>query len=674
LRVSALALTLFAGCGQQEGPSRAPEAGVPSNLTFSGDIAPIIFENCSGCHRQGEAGPFPFLNYEDVRGRAELVAFVTQSGYMPPFLPEPGWGEFTNERRLSEAQIRMIAEWVEDGAPEGDPAETPPLPQWTEGWQLGEPDLVIRMTQPYTLPAEGADIFRNFAIPIPIPGDRYVRAFEFRPGNARVVHHARMSLDKSDRSRRHDQEDPEAGFASSMFLDDIFDPDGHWIGWTPGKQPAMRPDDMAWKIEKGTDLMLEMHMLPTGKPETIQSSMGLFFTEQPPTRIPSILRLGSKVIDIPPGEKNYVIEDAYVLPVDVHVLNVYAHAHYLGKEMRSLASLPDGTEKKLLYIKGWDFDWQDEYQYAEPVFLPRGSEIRMSFRYDNSADNPENPYNPPVRVAYGWETSREMGDLWFQVLPASSEDLAVLREDFDRKERRAQIAGYEKQLEIDPGDYEKRNALANSYLEIGEHEKALAHFKQALRTKPDYEYAEFNLGLLYDSLGEPGEAMGHYRRAIEIRPEYPEAHNNLGVLLGARGERDQAIRHFRKAIKADPGHARANNNLGIELGSRGESEAALRHFRRALATNPDYAEAHNNLGITLGSMGKLDEAIPHFRKAIQLMPDYAEAFNNLGSVLGSQGKLDEAIRYFRAAVEADPDYEEAHKNLERALAARGKSD
>ena len=347
---------------------------------------------------------------------------------MPPWLPEHGYGEFAEERRLKQEQISLVSNWIEQGKPEGDPQDLPALPVWVEGWQLGEPDLELAMPEPFTLPAEGQDVFRNFTIPVSIPATRYVRGLEFRPGNARIVHHARISLDRTGHSRQRDEQDPEPGFSGSMLLgeSEIFDPEGHWLGWTPGKQPVLRPADMSWTLDKGVDLVLELHMLPTGKPEAIQASVGLFFTDQPPDRKASIIRMGSTTMDIAPGERNYVIEDQYLLPVDVDVLNVYPHAHYLGKVMTSYAILPDDTKKWLLKINQWDFNWQDEYRYKDPVFLPKGSMIRMRFSYDNSADNPQNPSSrPPPTRPNGCSMAGEHSKKWetsgFRSFPAEEQ-------------------------------------------------------------------------------------------------------------------------------------------------------------------------------------------------------------------------------------------------------------
>ncbi|MCH7780089.1 MAG: cytochrome c [Acidobacteria bacterium] len=207
-------LTLALGVSVAVFAASAQGRAVPEPPTFARDIAPIIFQNCSHCHRPGESGPFNLLTYGDLRKRARQIVEVTRSGFMPPWLPEPGYGEFAGERRLTREQIATLATWAEGGTPLGDPQEIPPLPEWTEGWQLGEPDLVIRMEQPYLLTASGAEVFRNFIIPIPVTSLKYVKAVELRPGNPQVVHHAVMRTDETRSSRQQAALDPEMGFGN----------------------------------------------------------------------------------------------------------------------------------------------------------------------------------------------------------------------------------------------------------------------------------------------------------------------------------------------------------------------------------------------------------------------------------------------------------------------------
>ncbi len=607
-----------------------PPAAAP---TFNRDVAPIVWKRCAGCHRPGEAGPFSLLSHADAAKRAQSIQAVVRSGYMPPWPPAAGSGEFEGERSLTPAERRTLLAWLDGGLAEGDPADLPPQPVWTAGWQLGAPDLVVAMPAAFPVPADGPDIFHNFVIPIPVEKRRFVRGFEFRPGNARLAHHARMLLDRSGRSRAQDALSGEQGFDGGMALDAVFDPEGHWIGWTPGKQPALRPPDMAWTLDPGTDLALELHMVPTGKPETIQASLGLYFTDRAPSRKPFILRLGKNTIDIPAGEANYRTEDSFVLPVDVEALNVYAHAHYLGKAVEAWAELPDGSRQPLLQIDDWSFDWQDEYRYKQPVFLPKGSVLFTRFRYDNSAANPRNPSHPPQRVTYGWKTSQEMGDLWLQVLPATAAERKILAEKFQTKEAAAQIAGLKKQLEVDPDDLPRRVGLGYRYLQSGRIEQAVEHLETAEAAK-----------------SPPSVFILH----------------NLGVAWNLKGDIENAVAYYRKAIRTDPGHGPSYNNLAVALANRGEAAEAARQLQTAIEVDPRYADAYGNLGAVLVSLRRFDEAAAVYEKALAIDPGLGTVHYNLAGLYKAAGDEEAARRHYQAA--AAGSYPQAAALARKALA------
>ena len=596
----------------------AAEGSAP---TFNRDVARIVWQRCATCHRPGGAGPFPLVAYGDVAKRAEMIADVVKRRYMPPWPPRPGIARFEGERWMPESEIATLLEWIEGGRPEGRAEDLPAEPTWPSGWSLGQPDLILEMVEPFAIPADGPDVFRSFVLAIPIDRTRYVRGFEFRPGNPQIVHHARMLLDPNGISRRRDERESGPGFSEGMALGEVFDPDGHWIGWTPGKQPTLRDTDLAWRIDPGTDLVLELHMLPSGKPETIRSSLGLHFTDQPPNRLPFILRLGRNDIDIPPGETNYVIEDSYETPVDLEVLNVYAHAHYLGKSVEGWAVLPSGTRRELLRIDDWSFDWQDEYRYQEPVRLPRGSRISMRISYDNSAGNPRNPSHPPKRVTYGWKTFEEMGDLWFQVLATDSSEREVLAQDYLRKERLAQVAGLEKQLEVRPGDLAKRKDLGYLNLQAGRFPEAIRAFERVLEGDPTSVFAWHNLGLAWNLLGETS----------------------------------RAARAYREAIQADPHHAPSLSNLAVVLANSERADEAERYLRQAIEAQPRYVEAYGNLGAILVSFAKYDEAVAIYEEAVKIDPDYGPVHYNLAGLLREAGELESARRHYQAAAESDYD-------------------
>lgn len=393
LSVAASALFLFAAMASAEG------------LTFNHDIAPIIYQNCSNCHRPGEVAPFALLSYQDVAKRANLIADITQARVMPPWKATPGYGAFRDERRLSDSQIAMIRDWASHGAPEGNAAEKPVPPTFPTGWLGGQPDQVFKMTKAYTVPAEGPDQFRCFVIPLNANQDEYVKKVEFRAGNPKIVHHAILFMDTTGEARTRETA-PGQGY--SCVGGPGLDITGSLGGWAPGATPANAPAGVAHEIKKGADLVMQIHYHLDGKAEQDQSTVGLTFSTEPPTKGSTLFVLGNTKIDIPAGDGNYVVKASGVLPMDTEAIGIFPHAHYLCKDMKVDAHLPDGTVTPLIWIKDWDFNWQGSYRYASAVKLPKGTRLEMQYTYDNSAANPHNPSQPPREVKFGEETTNEM--------------------------------------------------------------------------------------------------------------------------------------------------------------------------------------------------------------------------------------------------------------------------
>jgi tetratricopeptide (TPR) repeat protein len=606
--------------------ARARSEPPPDVVTFNRHVAPIVYRSCAPCHRPGEAGPFSLLSYADVRKRADQIARVTASRYMPPWPPEHGYGELAGERRLSDEEIARLRRWASEGAPEGPPGEAPAPPRFTEGWPLGPPDLVIEMGETYTVPADGPDVFRNFVLPVPTGqgSPRYVRALELRPGDKKVVHHANVLLDGTGTARQRDARDPGAGFAGMdvELESDRFQPDSHFLFWKPGTAAVTEPPGMAWPLDEGTDLVLNMHLQPTGKPETLRPVVGLYFTTEAPTRFPMLLQLEHDgAIDIPAGDKQFVVTDHYDVPVDVEVLGVYPHAHYVGRDVQGFATLPDGTKKWLIWIRDWDFAWQAVYRFARPVFLPRGSRVEMRITYDNSAENVRNPSDPPRRVVAGNRSTDEMGHLWIQVLPGQRADRWVLQETFMRR-----------RLEKYPGDF----------------------------------VAHANLAAALEQRGRPDEAIAEYRRALRARPGSAAVLNNLGAALQASGRLDEAVAQYREAVRAEPGYLNARHNLGGALVLKGAFAEAVPHLREAVRARPEDAAARNTLGGALLAAGRVDESIRELRRAAELDPRSLNAHYNLGRALATRGLRREAAEAFADALRIapeDPDVRQALSEL-----------
>ena len=402
-------------------------------VTFSEHIAPIVYGNCVTCHRPGEAAPFALISYEDVKKRGSLIATVTKARYMPPWHAAHDYGEFAGERRLTDQQIATIADWVQQGMPQGDPAKMPKLPEFTDGWHLGKPDLVLEMPVGFNLPASGPDVFRNFVIPVGLKEDKWIRAIEFRPSARKVVHHVLFAYAPAGSMARFDGLDGKPGFGGmgTVGVTPGQGNSGGLGGWAVGGTPAFTPGELAMPLPKGSDFLLQMHFHLTGKPETEKSLVGIYFADKAPERnmitagLPALFGFGAG-IDIPPGEKNYTIQDSFTLPVDVNVYGAIAHAHYLAKDIKATATLPDGTIKPLIWIQDWDFNWQETYTYKQSFALPKGTRIDATLRYDNSMDNPRNPSSPPKRALFGEESFDEMGTVGLTLVTAHKEDEPVL--------------------------------------------------------------------------------------------------------------------------------------------------------------------------------------------------------------------------------------------------------
>jgi hypothetical protein len=407
----------------------AATAAFAQPVTFNRQIAPIIYNNCSSCHRPGEAAPFTLLSYQDVMKKGQIIAAATSSRIMPPWKAEPASYSYRDERRLKDSDIALIQQWVKAGMPEGA-GPKPEAPKFASGWQLGEPDLVVEMPAAYHVPADGPDIYRNIAIPLGLTEDKWITAIDMKPTARAVVHHVLYFGDPSGKIHERPQEGPQPGF-SGMRAGGATTPLG---GWAVGAQPHFFPGGLALNVPKGTDLVIQYHFHPTGKPETEKSVIGLYFAKQAPDRKMSAIQLPPVYslfagLNIPPGEKDYAVKDSFILPMDVDAVGVGAHAHYLGKKLKLTATLPSGDVKTLLQIGDWDFAWQDRYFFSDFVALPKGTRLDGEVHWDNSASNPHNPSNPPIPITWGEQSKDEMGSVSLIVVPRVASDYAALQAD-----------------------------------------------------------------------------------------------------------------------------------------------------------------------------------------------------------------------------------------------------
>ncbi len=649
--------------------AEAPATTQDPAVTWSRQIAPLVYNNCTTCHHPGGAGPFSLLTYQDALRWGPQIATVTSSRYMPPWLPEHGYGDFEDERRLSNEDIALIAKWVKTGMPEGDPAAAPPAPKYSETWQYGTPDLILTVERPFNLAASGTDVFRNFVLPYPLQQTHYIRAMEIHPGTPRIVHHANILIDRTASYRRlHPEQwkDGVPGMELEVDTGNEFDPDGNFLFWKPDTPVLVEPEGMPWRLDPGNDLILNMHLKPSGKPEVASAQVGLYFTDRPPSKQPMLLQLEhDSALDIPAGERNFVVEDALRLPVDVEVLGIYPHAHYLGKRLEAWATLPDQQKKWLILIPGWDIDRQSVYRYRNPVFLPKGSVVHMRYIYDNSSDNEHNPHIPPVRVKAGNRSEDEMAHLWLQVLPVNTprngpDPRLLLQEAWMRN-----------WLSKEPDDIIPLYNLASALAGQGRYKDAVVAFQHALALHPGDERTLNELGAALQNSGDWEQAEKTYKQDIAAHPGTCDARFNLASLALKHDQASEAERQFRTMLEQCPSDAAVHSGLGVVLASGGQSAAAEAEFRAALQIDPHDFPALYNLGDLALQASQPQQAVGFLEAAVQQRPNDADAHEQLAGAYALSGRVGDAAAQLREAITLSPDNPQLHALLSQALASAG---
>jgi tetratricopeptide (TPR) repeat protein/mono/diheme cytochrome c family protein len=677
----------------QAGGVQAAEAPV----TWSRHIAPILYANCTTCHHAGGSGPFALTSYADAKRWGGLLANVTKSRYMPPWLPAPGHGEFLDSRRLPDEQIALIQKWVAAGMPSGDIKEAPKPPVYSSDWQLGPPDLVLEVDSPTEVPASGTDLFRNFILPVPITETRWVRAMEIKPGSPQVVHHANLLIDRTASLRRLHPADWRAGIPGMDITVDSgegFDPDSHFLDWKPDSAALVESPETPWRLDPGNDLVLNMHLKPTGKVESVRARIGLYFSAKPATRFPVLLQLEhDDALDIPPGDRNFVVEDQLTLPEAVDVLAIYPHAHYLGKRLEGWAALPGGGRTDLVLIPDWDINRQSIYRFAHPPRLPAGTVLHMRYVYDNGEDNPHNPNSPPIRVTNGNRSVDEMGHLWLQVLPVETTGNADARApllrawmenrlrkdpadptalfnlaalDLDEGAVQAATDLYRRALAARPADVRIATAYASALARSGDWQQAQQRLSAAVAGDSTYAEAQFDLAVLDLEHGQPAAAEPAFRAAIALQPANATAHAGLGSALAAEGDERsaEAETEFKAALRLDPANFDALYNLAHLEAASGRSAEALLHLEAAVRIRPADADAHRGLADLYAGSRRLADAIREQKTVLALEPG-PDGWNNLGVLEARSGDAAAARKDFTEALALDPANSAARNNLAR---------
>lgn len=686
-----LALCLAPGAAAQPASAAAKPA---ASVTWSRDIAPLVYAHCTTCHHPGGAGPFSLLTYADARRWAPQMVLVTQSHFMPPWLPEPGYGDFADVRRLSDRDTELMRVWAKSGTPQGNSAEAPLPPHYDAQWQLGKPDLILKVPRSFALRAGGTDVFHNFILPYPLKETHYIRAMQILPGTPQIVHHANVIIDRTASLRRQHPDDWQNGVPGMELLVDSgnrFEPDSHFLFWKPDTPALIEPEGMPWRLDPGNDLILNMHLKPSGKPETVDAEVGLYFTDKPPEKHPMLLQLdGDYALDIPPNDAHFVVQDSLKLPVDVEVLGVYPHAHYLGKDLEGWAILPSGQKKWLVWIRNWDIDRQSVYRYRQPLLLPAGSVLHMRYIYDNSANNVHNPNAPPIRVQAGNRSVDEMAHLWLQVLPVHTPPSApdprlLLQEAWMRNRLRrspqdrvglynlaAALAGqgrftqaaevYRQELALDPRDTRALTALGAALESANQPLQAEEQYRAAVAADATGKFAacdaRFDLANLELRRQELRSAEDDFRAQLSACADDAETHAGLGEVLAAEGQTEAAQAEFRRSLALDPRSEPALLGLGQSEAGSGDFDAAVRHLSAAVRLDPASADAHEQLARAYAQSGSLDKALLELQKTAQLRPSDPLVHSALAQVLAATGNVKQAIAEQQAALhllDDDPD-------------------
>jgi len=384
--------------------------------TFSKDVAPIIYKNCTSCHRQGDIGPMPLLTYEQTRPWAASIREKVSAGLMPPWHSTDPHGTFSNDRRLSDADKATLVRWASNGAPEGNSKDLPPAPKFTDGWEIGQPDLVLAMDKPFSVPNTGTVNYQYFQIKTNFTEDKWIQAIEVRPGVRKVVHHILVFVREpgappkpafmpvaiaspGDPPASDKPHGPQPGFGGGA---------GTLIATTaPGTNAMTFAPGSAVRVKAGSTLLLQVHYTANGTAATDLSSVGFVFAKQEPKQEVHNSAFVNAALKLPPGADNQEVDSAIQFNEDSHITALFPHTHLRGKSWQYTLVYPDGRRQEILSVPKYDFNWQTYYIFTKPLAVPKGSRIEAVAHYDNSANNKFNP-DPTVEVHWGEQTWQEM--------------------------------------------------------------------------------------------------------------------------------------------------------------------------------------------------------------------------------------------------------------------------
>jgi hypothetical protein len=407
-------------------------ASLAADVTFNKDILPILQNNCQACHRPDEIGPMPLLTYDEARPWAKAIRTAVVTRKMPPWFADPKYGHFSNDKRLSDADVNKVAAWVDSGAPEGDPKDKPAPVPWTEGWNI-KPDLVFQMQKPYTVPKTGTIEYTYFVIPSGLTKDTWVSDGEVRPGNRRVVHHASVHVRPPGSQWLKDAKpgEPYVPPKQAGNLPAPVDPNvntsNEWLlGYVPGVHGEYfdKKHQSAKLIPAGSDLVFEMHYTANGKAaEDDVTKVGFVLAKETPRQRLLTVPVVNMNFSIPPGASNHPGQTTATFQQPVELVYSQPHMHLRGKDMDIRLQYPTGESEMLVSVPRFDFNWQMVYYQDKPLLLPKGTRIELFAHWDNSANNKSNP-DPAATVKWGDQSWEEMLFAWVGVVVDKDADPA----------------------------------------------------------------------------------------------------------------------------------------------------------------------------------------------------------------------------------------------------------
>jgi mono/diheme cytochrome c family protein len=419
--------------------------------TFSRDVAPILYGHCVSCHHPGDIAPMSLLTYKDARPWAAAIRESVLTGKMPPWKADPHFGKWSNDPRLSDAEIATLKAWTEGEKLEGNARDLPAAPAFTEGWKIGKPDVILSIPE-HKLEGSGPDEYSYVTVPTNFTEDRWVIAAELRPGNRKVVHHAHVFV--VDEVAKKASHAPAARTPATIYAESLWDHEGTLehlslaapvindgcavddngllpgqkqtdlsdlvSSYLPGRDPDVYPSGTARRIPAGASVKFQIHYSrTTGKTETDTTSVGLIFAKEAPKQVSRRTDVSNEMFLIPPGAADHAVSECHTFDKDILITSLTPHMHLRGKSMRIVADFPNGEKQTLLFVPAYDFNWQFTYRAEKPIFLPRGTRLEVLARFDNSAANSMNP-NPKKTLRWGAASEDEMMGGWVEYVDADT--------------------------------------------------------------------------------------------------------------------------------------------------------------------------------------------------------------------------------------------------------------